>query len=403
MVTRAATEAMKAKSEQIAKNAVEAMRPIGPTSAAMAEMAMRSEADKALAGTDVLKKLADEVAAKAGKQMAPAARELADQAKAKMWKVAGGLILLEIILAVLASLLMSGRIATPIMQQQQKAREEKERLSREMEIASKIQTCLLPPVPELADFDVAVSMVPAEEVGGDFVDLVPDREAGAFWIGIGDVTGHGLTPGLIMMMAQSTFNALARADEMTTKRLYDGMNRVLYQNIKDRLHTSDHMTVSILKHEADGSFVHCGSHLDILIYRAATRQVERIVTDGPWVGMLPECADFTVEQRFALQPDDVLMLYTDGLIEVQNASDEQWDMDRLCEALARHAHLSAKEIQAKVLTESLHWANQVLDDISMIVVKRSAIEATRTIPQADGQLVSLRGGNRRTLKGASDA
>ncbi|MDB5099474.1 MAG: phosphoserine phosphatase [Cyanobacteria bacterium RYN_339] len=407
MVTRAATEAMKAKSEQIAKNAVEAMRPIGPTSAAMAEMAMRSEADKALAGTDVLKKLADEVATKAGKQMAPAARELANQAKIKMWKVAGGLILLEIILAVMASLLMSGRIATPIMQQQKKAREEQERLGREMEIASRIQTCLLPPVPELQDFDVAVSMVPAEEVGGDFVDLVHDREPGAFWIGIGDVTGHGLTPGLIMMMAQSTFNALARADGMTCKKLYDGMNNVLYQNIKDRLHTSDHMTVSILKHEADGSFIHCGSHLDILIYRAATREVERIVTDGPWVGMLPECSDFTVEQRFNLSPQDVLMLYTDGLIEVQNATDEQWDMDRLCEALAASAHLTAKEIQAKILTESLHWAHKVLDDISMIVIKRSAVEATLTVPQADGQLVSLRGNGRRALptgaKGPGDA
>lgn len=397
MVTTAATEAMKSRSEVIAKNAIEAMRPIGPTSAAMAEMAMRSEADKALAQTDVLAKLAQEVSTKASKQMAPAARQLADDARSKMWQVAGTLILIEIVLAVVASLLMSGRIATPIMMQQQKAREEKERLSREMEIASKIQTCLLPPVPSLEDFDVAVSMVPAEEVGGDFVDLVPDRRPGAFWMGIGDVTGHGLTPGLIMMMAQSTFNALARADEMTPKRLYDGMNRVLYQNIKDRLHTSDHMTVSILKHEDDGSFVHCGSHLDILIYRAAERQVERIVTDGPWVGMLPECADFTAETRFHLEPSDVLLLYTDGLIEVQNATDEQWDMDRLCDALARYAHLEAKEIQSQILTESLQWANKVLDDISMIVVKRSGIEIAPDGAGVDSRLVSLSRTVRRPL------
>lgn len=395
LVTEQSSQAMRNKSEAIAKNAVEAMRPIGPTSAAMAEMAMRTEADKALSHTDVLEKLAADVGARASKQMAPAARELANDARTKMWLVAGALIALEILLAVLASMLMSGRIANPILQQQQREREEKERLGREMEIASKIQTCLLPPVPELADFDVAVSMVPAEEVGGDFVDLVHDREPGAFWIGIGDVTGHGLTPGLIMMMAQSTFNALARADHMTPKTLYDGMNRVLYQNIKDRLHTSDHMTVSILKHEADGSFVHCGSHLDILIYRAETRQVERIVTDGPWVGMLPECSDFTVETAFKLAPQDVLMLYTDGLIEVQNAESEQWDMDRLCDALARYAHLDSKEIQAKILTESLHWANKVLDDISMIVVKRSAIGVDAST--GDSRMVALSRTVRRPL------
>ena len=143
----------------------------------------------------------------------------------------------------------------------------------------------------------------------------------------------------------------------------------------DRLRTSDHMTVSILKHQRDGSFVHCGSHLDILVYRAATGKVERIVTEGPWVGMLPECEDFTAEIPFKLGAHDVLLLYTDGLIEVQNAHDEQRDMDRLCAALARHAALDARDIQAKILAEALTWADKVLDDISMVVVKRLPVEA----------------------------
>jgi sigma-B regulation protein RsbU (phosphoserine phosphatase) len=292
-----------------------------------------------------------------------------------MWTIAGVLILLEILLAVLASLLMSGRIAAPILERMKKDREQQERLGREMEIASKIQTCLLPPVPTLTDFDVALSMVPAEEVGGDFVDLVPARGSNGFWIGVGDVTGHGLTPGLIMMMAQSTFNAFTQDTTMSPKRLYDGMNRVLYQNIKDRLRTSDHMTMSILEYVGDGVFRHCGSHLDILIYRAATGQVERLVTEGPWIGMLPECEGFTAETRFKLEGDDILMLYTDGLIEVQDAKDEQWDMDRLCAALARHAKLDAREIQAKILQEALTWADKILDDISMVVVKRLPVEA----------------------------
>jgi len=378
--------AIKQRSEEIATHALEAMRPIGKEYAAKAEAAMRAEAEKAVLETaEIVPQAAEAASRKATARMAPEARRLAERARQQMWLVAAILLGLEIILAILASLLMSGRIAAPIITEQQKAREEKERLSREMEIASKIQTCLLPPVPELKEFDVAVSMVPAEEVGGDFVDLLPDAEPGAFWMGIGDVTGHGLTPGLIMMMAQSVFNSLARTPDMTPKDLYDGMNRVLYQNIKDRLKTTDHMTMSLLKHEADGTFVHCGSHLDILVYRAETREVERLVTDGPWVGLLPECEDFTTEIRFDLAANDVLLLYTDGLIEVQNAQQEQWDMDRLCQSLARHAHLDAREIQAKVLADSLHWANKVLDDISMIVVKRSAVELEITVPKADAQ------------------
>lgn len=384
------TRAMTERSQEIARKALEAMQPIGRQYAAKAELAMRQQAEKAVMETaEIVPQAAEKASLKATARMAPEARKLSDKAKRQMWLIASILLGLEVVLAVLASLLMSGRIAAPIITEQQKAREEKERLSREMEIASRIQTCLLPPVPSLPAFDLALSMVPAEEVGGDFVDLLPAQEPGAFWIGIGDVTGHGLTPGLIMMMAQSVFNSLARTPGMTPKDLYDGMNRVLYQNIKDRLKTSDHMTMSLLKHEADGSFVHCGSHLDVLVYRAETQEVERIVTDGPWVGMLPECADFTQEVRFDLSPNDVLLLYTDGLIEVQNAQQEQWDMDRLCESLARHAHLDSHDIQAKILAESLHWANKVLDDISMIVVKRTAIEVSSVVPRADGLPVAI--------------
>ena len=371
------TSAMKARSEVIAKQAIAAMAPIGGQYAGKAEAAMRDEARRAVADTaEIIPQAAGIASKKAGEAMAAKAQGLAEASVTKMWTIAGVLIALEVLLAVLASLMMSGRVAAPIVARMQKAREEQERLGREMEIASKIQTCLLPPVPTLRDFDVALAMVPAEEVGGDFVDLVPAaNEAGAFWIGIGDVTGHGLTPGLIMMMAQSTFNAFAQSATMSPKRLYDGMNRVLYQNIKDRLRTSDHMTMSILKHAGDGSFVHCGSHLDVLIYRAATGEVERIVTDGPWIGMLPECQDFTQEIGFKLGPNDVLLLYTDGLIEVQDAKDEQWDMERLCAALARHAQLDSREIQAAILKEALTWANKVLDDISMVVVKRLPVEA----------------------------
>jgi serine phosphatase RsbU (regulator of sigma subunit) len=321
--------------------------------------------------------------------MSPEARRLADHARRQIWGVALALVLLEVLLAILASLVMSGRIATPIISEREKAREEQERLNREMEIASKIQTCLLPPVPTVEDFDLALAMVPAEEVGGDFVDVLGASEPGAFWLGIGDVTGHGLTPGLIMMMAQSTFNAFARTPGATPKSVYDGMNRVMYQNIKDRLKTGDHMTMSILKHEGDGAFVHCGCHLDLLIYRAETATVERVATEGPWIGLLPECSDFTRETRFALGPQDVLVVYTDGLIELQDAHQEQWDMERLCASLARHAHRDATTIQQAIVRDALRWSAKVLDDISLIVVKRGASELTQLVPQADDRPAAL--------------
>ncbi|MBM3273858.1 MAG: SpoIIE family protein phosphatase, partial [Candidatus Sericytochromatia bacterium] len=367
---------MKTQSRAIAATALGTMRRIGAEHARQAQAEMRSQAGRAVSETvDALPRAARKAGLDAVNRMAGESRGLADQARNRLWLIGAALLAVEVGLAIVASLVLSGRIAAPILSAQRKAQEDKERLTREMEIASRIQACLFPPVPEVRPFDVAARTLPAEEVGGDFVDLLAEAGDGAFWVGIGDVTGHGLTPGLIMMMAQSTFNALARSPGMTPKSLYDGMNRVLYQNIKSRLRTVDHMTLSVLRHDGGGAFVHCGAHLPLLIFRAAAGRVERVATDGPWIGLVPECQPFTAETRFELAEDDVLLLYTDGLIEVQNAARVQWDMERLCEAFRAHAGRSSAEILDGILAESLRWAHRVQDDISLVVLKRTPVPA----------------------------
>jgi len=75
-----------------------------------------------------------------------------------------------------------------------------------MALARSIQTSVLPQTFDFPGFDVSAVMYPAEEVGGDFYEFRPVN--GGAWIGVGDVTGHGVTSGLIMMMAQSMFTML---------------------------------------------------------------------------------------------------------------------------------------------------------------------------------------------------
>src|SRR3954453_14275749 len=77
---------------------------------------------------------------------------------------------------------------------------------QEMALARSIQTSVLPRTFELPGFDISAIMLPAEEVGGDFYEFRPVSDGA--WIGVGDVTGHGVTYGLIMMMAQSMFTML---------------------------------------------------------------------------------------------------------------------------------------------------------------------------------------------------
>ena len=85
---------------------------------------------------------------------------------------------------------------------------ERERLEKEMEIAARIQTSILPRDVSVAGLEIAAAMQPATEVGGDYYDVVPVDDG--CWLGIGDVAGHGLGTGLVMLMMQSGIGALAR-------------------------------------------------------------------------------------------------------------------------------------------------------------------------------------------------
>jgi sigma-B regulation protein RsbU (phosphoserine phosphatase) len=79
-------------------------------------------------------------------------------------------------------------------------RAERARLEGEMRIATRIQTGILPKTHEVAGLEISAVMLPAEEVGGDYFDVLPFD--GGSWLGIGDVAGHGLPTGLVMLMIQ---------------------------------------------------------------------------------------------------------------------------------------------------------------------------------------------------------
>jgi len=80
-------------------------------------------------------------------------------------------------------------------------RENSAKLEKEMEIASNIQSALLPRNPSIKGYEISTYMMPADEVGGDYYDII--NVANRDWIIIGDVSGHGVPAGLIMMMVQT--------------------------------------------------------------------------------------------------------------------------------------------------------------------------------------------------------
>jgi serine phosphatase RsbU (regulator of sigma subunit) len=245
----------------------------------------------------------------------------------------------------------------------------KERLSKEMEIATRIQTMILPRTLRAEGLEIAAAMRPAAEVGGDYYDVMPVHDG--CWLGIGDVAGHGLTAGLIMIMLQSAISTLVRvAPDAGPKTLVVTTNRVLRDNIRNRLALDEHVTLSLVRYHLDGRCVLAGAHEELLLCRARTGRCERIATPGTWLGVLDDISPFTVETTYQLEPGDVLVLYTDGATEARNARGEQFGIERLEAAVERLRERRAAEIVEGLLHAVASWCFEQQDDVTLLVARR---------------------------------
>jgi len=246
-----------------------------------------------------------------------------------------------------------------------------ERHRQEMALARSIQTSVLPRTFDLPGYDISAIMMPAEEVGGDFYEFRPVD--GGAWIGVGDVTGHGVTSGLIMMMAQSMFTMLCEQSNghVSPAKFVSLLNRAMYYNLRSRLAQDRFMTLVVAKLGHDGKMVYAGAHTDLLIYRAASRDVERIATDGLWVGVMDDIAPVTSDRTITLGRGDVALFHTDGVTEARNETGECFDLDRLTTQLHDLHDAPASEIVSKIAHAAWSWAGTPKDDVSLLALKRS--------------------------------
>lgn len=242
------------------------------------------------------------------------------------------------------------------------------KIQEELAIARRVQTSILPRSFPVEGLEIAATMVPAEEVGGDYYDVIPFP--GGCWIAIGDVSGHGLNAGLVMLMVQSALGAICRAspggspsDALCT------LNELIFDNVRRRLEQEDFVTLSLLRIASDGRVVFAGAHEDILVARRDTGQVERIPSSGTWIGGMRDIRAVTKDRSLELRDGDVILLYTDGVTEAMNAKGKLFDPDRLCAALGRAHRSSPERIRDQVLEEVRAWMARQMDDITVLALR----------------------------------
>ena len=248
-------------------------------------------------------------------------------------------------------------------------RAERARMRQELEIAARIQTAILPKQPRVGGLELATVMLPATEVGGDYFDVLPCPDG--CWIGIGDVAGHGLTAGLVMLMIQSIVAATVNErPAMGVGAVWKVLNTVLSENIRERLGQEEHATLCLLRYTTDGRLSFAGAHEDLLVYKAASGRVERIPTPGIWVGIGAEIPDEATDVRaYQLEPGDVLVLYTDGVVEARSATGEHYGAERLERSIERHGPLPAERICALLLADVREWMATQDDDVTLLVAR----------------------------------
>ena len=246
------------------------------------------------------------------------------------------------------------------------------RLGAELDVTRRLQQMLLPSQAELRqihELDIAGHMQAAVEVGGDYYDVLQHK--GQIKIGIGDVTGHGLESGVIMVMTQAIVRALLTSGETDAVRFLTTLNRTLFGNV-DRMGSDKNMTLCLLDYAA-GDVTISGQHEELIVMRRnGTVELVDTVDLGFPIGLEQDIADFVNKVTVRLEPGDGVVLYTDGITEAENLENEQYGLTRLCDVLQEHWMKPADDIKDAVVAALMRFIGQqeVYDDITLVVIKQ---------------------------------
>ncbi|MGD1920881.1 MAG: SpoIIE family protein phosphatase, partial [Pleurocapsa sp.] len=250
--------------------------------------------------------------------------------------------------------------------------EENMRLSTELEVTQRLQMMLLPKEKELNEIEgleIAGFMEPADEVGGDYYDVL--QHHGRVTIGIGDVTGHGLESGVLMLMVQTAVRTLMENNETDPKKFFEVLNRTIYKNVQ-RMDSDKNLSLCLVDYR-DGVLSLSGQHEEMLVVRSGgiIERVDTIDLGFP-IGLEETIEDFVFQAHIDLNEGDVVILYTDGITEAENTSGVHYGLENLCRILQQNWQKSAQDIRQAVINDlrSHIGVEKVYDDITLVVLKQ---------------------------------
>lgn len=242
----------------------------------------------------------------------------------------------------------------------------KERLGKEISIASNIQKNLLPKEVKIPfKLDRAEYFEPAKEIGGDYYDynvLSKDK----LFITIGDVSGKGVPASLLMTTIRATLKTLCHKDDNVAeiltnlnKFVFPDMNEEMFVTIFHSLY--DNLTQTLYYSNA--------GHNPLLLYKKNIGKIIEENVKGVAIGFV-ESYKYKLG-KVQLEEGDILIYYTDGISEAENNNKLLYGIDRIKELIEANNHLDAKSIKNAILrsVEDFRGRNEQVDDITLLVIK----------------------------------
>jgi serine phosphatase RsbU (regulator of sigma subunit) len=244
---------------------------------------------------------------------------------------------------------------------------EKQKIEKEMALAREIQRALLPDgAPSIEGWDLAGINIPCLAVGGDYFDYL-ERGEGKHWLVIADVSGKGTGPAILMASIQAALRALGGLGAISLQDLAERLNAIVYRSTElNRYVTAFFSCLDCSTGEME--YVNAGHCYPILMRR--TGAVERLVEGGPVIGLFPELHVTT--GRTTIEKGDLLVMYTDGLSETRSPEGEEFEDERILEALGGMIGRPSQEIVARLVAGVRVFAADagLSDDLTLMVAQR---------------------------------
>lgn len=241
---------------------------------------------------------------------------------------------------------------------------EQKKLEKELEIAREIQQYFLPgECRGLKGLDVACVNIPSSQLGGDYYDIIPFNDNETVFT-INDTSGHGIPASLLMSAFRANFVYSIKKDKNMVE-VISNLNKLIVETTEPN-HYVTSFTCRLDRENMKLSYVNAGHNAPFILRGEKMIKLENRVFA---VGLFPDVPYEAVE--IDVRPGDLLVLYTDGIVEAENPAGMEYSLDRLLDFVTTHREKGAEKIKEMFIGELKEFIgkNHFEDDVTFILIK----------------------------------